>query len=165
MDLVGTTLKETLTMDKILEKVDRLSDVLVHVQSCDARTLADLSRWFGKLSRLASETAQWEMAVVAEAVARVLEKMKIAYTLEKSLMYLPGRPRWGGVSDREASQSDQKNKIKQLIMTELCSLRYLSTGDKAGQAVLVDPMLAETWAKSPLRECGNPARCTTWGFG
>jgi hypothetical protein len=153
-----------LTVDEILERVDRLSDVLVHVHCSDTKTLADLSRWFTKLSRLASATAQWEMAIVTEAVARVLEKMRITSAMQESLMYLPGSPRAGGLSGQQTSATDLKTDIRESIMTELCSLRYVSTGNKAGQAVLVDPKLAKMWAQ-PLRTRGNPARCVIWGFG
>jgi hypothetical protein len=55
--------KKGLTMRTgIIEKVDRLCEVLVYAMSFDRETIADLSDWFGKLSRLALQTNQLEMA-------------------------------------------------------------------------------------------------------
>jgi hypothetical protein len=156
---------EMFEMLDILEKVDRLSDVLVHVHNSDSKTLADLSDWFTKLSRLASSTAQWEMAVVSEAVARVLEKMRVTSATQECLMYLPGTPHSHDLSNRNATPTNLKTNIKDLIMTELCSLRYLPSGNNHTHAVLSDSMHKTIRAYLPKRKHGNAAMCVAWGLG
>ena len=123
----------------IIEKVDRLCEVLVYAISFDRETIADLSDWFGKLSQLALQTAQLEMAAVSKAAALVLEKMIADESTDKSPKILPQKPRWFWSYEVRRAKADNKNIIKALLINELENIGHFHTGDILCRETLLNP--------------------------
>lgn len=135
--------------NEIAEKVDSLSEVLVHAIGFDREAIADLSDWFGKLSQLALQTAQREMAAVTEAAALVLEKMIANDSTDKSPKILPQNARgFWSYQDRK-SKADNKDMIKALLINELETIEHCHRGDILCRETLVNPT-AETMRQELL---------------
>jgi hypothetical protein len=138
--------KKGLTMRTgIIEKVDRLCEVLVYAISFDRETIADLSDWFGKLSRLALQTDQLEMAAVSKAAALVLEKTIAAESTDKSPKILPQKPRWFRPYEVSRAKADNKGIIKLLLINELENMGHFYTGDMLCQGTLLNPAVKNMW--------------------
>lgn len=125
--------------NEIAEKVDSLSEVLVHTISFDREAIADLSDWFGKLSKLALQTAQLEMAAVTEAAALVLEKMIADDSMDKSPKFLPQNVRGFWSYEAGKNKADNKDIIKALLINELESIEHFHRGDILCRETLVNP--------------------------
>jgi len=123
----------------ITEKVDRLCEVLVYAISFDRETIADLSDWFGKLSRLALQTNQLEMAAVSKAAALVLVKTMADESTDKPPKILPQKPRWFRPYEVSRAMADNKNIIKALLINELENIGHFYTGDTLCQETLLNP--------------------------
>lgn len=132
--------KKGLTMRTgIIEKVDRLCEVLVYAMSFDRETIADLSDWFEKLSQLALRTDQLEMAAVSKAAALVLEKTIADESTDKSPKILPQKPRWFWSYEVGRARANNKNIIKALLINELENIGHFYTGDMLCQKTPLNP--------------------------
>lgn len=100
----------------LIDKVDHLSSVLVHIQGFDREMMGELSDWFANLSKVAAESYQQEMAAVSQAAARVLENMISEDTGDNYLSHLSLHRNRNG---RVTGKSIDKVLIKQLLMEEL----------------------------------------------
>ena len=134
--------------NEIIEKVDRLSDVLVHVIYSDLETIADLSDWFGKLAKSAIQTAQLELAAVTKAAELVLEKIIVDGYIDKSQRILTQKTKRLRSYQTARTKVENKNIIKALLIYELENIVHFHTGDISCRETILKPRAENTRQKS-----------------
>jgi uncharacterized protein YfkK (UPF0435 family) len=125
--------------NEIAEKLDHLSGVLVHAINYDRETVADLSDWYARLSQLASQTAQPEMAAVTKAAALVLEKMVVDDSMDESPKILSQKTREFWSYQARKTRTVDKDAIKALLINELENINYFHRGDTLCRETLLNP--------------------------
>jgi hypothetical protein len=113
--------------DEIIEKIDRLSEILVHICSLDREMVSQMSDWFRKLSDLATETGQREMAAVTEAAALVLERIMVNDSLNDDLAAMPRNSGGFGFYQTAIFRTWDTGAIKQMLIDELADMGLIVT--------------------------------------
>lgn len=119
---------------EVIDRIEHLSGILIHVRNFDHKCISDLSAWFFSISRLAARSYQRETAAVSRAASLVLKDMvsgsndsfyeNMAYNDEQ---YLPDR--------RKDSEIVERGRIQRLLMNELEKMGYIEnfTDEKYGK--------------------------------
>ncbi|MFA5864761.1 MAG: hypothetical protein WC975_08740 [Phycisphaerae bacterium] len=99
-------------------QIESISELLAFVILYDPETLFDLQSWFAQIARLARETSQPEVSLVALAAAKVSEKIIASEENDTFLLNFITDQEGGSALDVR-HESLAREKIKEQLINEL----------------------------------------------